>query len=233
MIILVLLSGCSEQLGQSVQTVTQAVTQSNVDSSTSTSDQVSFLDSESIFTQADSMLSSAKQSVLLEMYELGNPSELKLLEADADKGIPVLLLLDPKEPQSQMSVVELKAHNVSVIMAKGPLIGGNGIQHAKMLIVDDTQVLIGGMNWGKGSYKNADADVFLTGQLAKNAQAVFVKDWEAVGGHIPQSVVNERTTGSSILSGQPLLKEILLTLDNSSLIQASLFEISNYHYSVT
>lgn len=221
LMLMVLLVGCSGQTGQPVR----AVSQSTADSSESNSS--SFLEGDQIFSQADSMLRSAKTSVLLEMYELGNPSELKLLEADADKGIPVLVLLDAKEAQSIRSVPELKAHHVSVLVARDPLVGGRGIQHAKLLVVDDSQLLIGGMNWGKGSYKNADADVFLKGSTAKEAQAIFEKDWSSIGGAIPNEVVQESNVGQSILSGQALLNKILETMDSSSVIQASLFELSN------
>ncbi|AFM43577.1 hypothetical protein Desaci_4751 (plasmid) [Desulfosporosinus acidiphilus SJ4] len=216
-----ILTGCSFQSSQPVT----AVSQSKVDTSQNSSSL--FLEGDQIFSQADLMLRSAKSSVLLEMYELGSPSELQLLEDDGDKGIPVLVLLDAQEPQSKRSVAELKAHHVSVLVARDPLIGGRGIQHAKLLVIDDSQLLIGGMNWGKGSYKNADADVFLKGSAAQEAQAIFEKDWSSIGGSIPAGVVKETNMGQSIFSGQTLLSKLLVTLDSSSFIQASLFELSN------
>lgn len=63
----------------------------------------------------------------------------------ADSGVPVLALLDGSEKETATAIPELEAHHVKVRIAVSPLIQKGGIQHAKMLVVDDSQVLIGGV----------------------------------------------------------------------------------------
>jgi cardiolipin synthase len=99
--------------------------------------------------------------------------------------------------------------------------------HAKMLVVDDAQVLIGGMNWGPRSVENTDADVYTQGNIAHEAQSVFESDWRTMGSTIPNNVTNESTQAQDILTGKPLQRAILSTLDHAQTIQAALFELSN------
>ena len=206
---------------QSAAPVSQVST-SSANNSTGTP---ALLEGEAIFNRADQMISSAKSSVLLEMYELGSSREISLLEQKASQGIPVLVILDGTESQSIAAMGELKAHHVTVAVAHSPLING-GIEHAKMLVVDDAAVLIGGMNWGRGSYKNADCDVFLTGSSVQEAKWVFERDWALEGESIPAGVKQERATNQSILAGQILLNQLVATLDKANNIEAALFELS-------
>lgn len=190
--------------------------------------QPSLLEGQAIFDRADDMISSAKHSVLLEMYELGNLREIALLEQKADSGILVLALLDGSEKQTAKAIPELEAHHVKVQVATSPLIQKGGIQHAKMLVIDDSQVLIGGMNWGTGSVENADADVYEEGTTANEAQSVFEADWRQLGASLPAEVTDETISSPDILSGKPLLSAILTDLDQAKTIQAAFFELSNH-----
>ena len=190
--------------------------------------QPSLLEGQAIFDRADDMISSAKHSILLEMYELGNSREIALLEQKADSGIPVLALLDGSEKQTIKAIPELEAHYVKVQVATSPLIQKGGIQHAKLLVTDDSQVLIGGMNWGTGSVENADADVYEEGATANEAQSVFDADWRQLGASLPAGVTDETIAGQDILSGKPLLSAILSDLDQAKTIQAAFFELSNH-----
>ncbi|KLU61763.1 cardiolipin synthase [Peptococcaceae bacterium CEB3] len=189
--------------------------------------QPSLLEGQAIFDRADNMIRSAQHSILLEMYELGDAREIALLEQKAESGIPVLAVLDGSERETAKAIPELEAHHVKVQIAVAPLIEKSGIQHAKMLVVDDSQVLIGGMNWGYGSVENADADVYTHGATAKEAQSVFESDWRKLGATIPAGVPLENTSAQDILSGRPLLKAILTELNHAQTIQAALFELSN------
>lgn len=236
LILTLLLSGCASASLTSASVSVSGAQASPIVSVTSASPGVSsasslknasFLEGEDIFKQADAMLGSAQKSILLEMYELGDKTELSLLEKKAKAGIPVLVILDGKESQSRASLAQLKANHVQVVVAGAPLVGDGGIQHAKLLVVDDQKLLIGGMNWGKGSYKNADADVYLEGESAKEAQEVFESDWQTLGHSLPQVVARETVAGNAILSGQPLLQRILQTMSQANNIDASLFELSN------
>jgi len=223
-----LLAGCASS---GASTITTAIHASSIPAPTSqpvSATQSSFLEGQAIFDRADNMISSAQHSILLEMYELGDPREISLLEQKADSGVPVLALLDGSEKQTAKTIPELKAHHVKVQIANAPLIQKGGIQHAKMLVVDDSQVLIGGMNWGHGSIENADADVYIQGGTAKEAQSVFETDWYRLGNSLPDGVAVEDIQATDILSGRPLLTTILTELDHAQTIQMALFELSNH-----
>ena len=220
-----LLAGCgsSEATTASLVSSTSSMTSQKVSNT-----QPSLLEGQAIFDRADNMISSAQHSILLEMYELGDTREISLLEQKADSGVPVLALLDGSEKETAKAIPELEAHHVKVQVAASPLIQKGCIQHAKMLVVDDNQVLIGGMNWGYGSVKNADADVYMLGATAKEAQGVFESDWRMLGASLPAGIIIEKTSNQDILSGKPLLNAILTELDHAQTIQAALFELSNY-----
>ncbi len=219
-----LLAGCASSAATSASLVSSTpVMTSQMDSAL----RPSVLEGQAIFDRADYMIGSAQHSILLEMYELGNTREISLLEQKADSGITVLAILDGSEKQTAKAIPELEAHHVKVQVAAAPLIQKGGIQHAKMLVVDDTQVLIGGMNWGSGSVKNADVDVYMLGAIAKEAQGVFESDWRMSGASLPAGIIIENTTNQDILYGKPLLSAILTELDHAQTIQVALFELSN------
>ena len=54
--------------------------------------------------------------------------------------------------------------------------GRNQIDHVKLLMVDSQVAIFGGMNWGRGSYRNHDFDVVVTGPAVAHLENVFVAD---------------------------------------------------------
>jgi cardiolipin synthase len=142
------------------------------------------------------LLASARHSVELEMYELGDPGVVAALEAAHRRGVAVRVVTDPTERESRASDAELSRAGVAVrtLAVRG------GIDHVKLLVVDDSRVLVGGVNLGSASFATTDADVELSGAAVGDAAAVFARDWAAAGGSgAPASgVVGPFVTGRSI-----------------------------------
>ena len=64
-----------------------------------------------------------------------------------------------------------------------------GIDHVKLLVVDDARVLVGGVNLGASSSYTTDADVELSGPAVRDATAVFDRDWAAAVDQVRQLAV--------------------------------------------
>jgi cardiolipin synthase A/B len=159
-----------------------------------------------IFPTAHEMITNAKSSVNVEMYELQNSkiegkpraagitddkasqSQEALIQdmVDASKrGVKVQVLLDHSKEKDGTRNNEkvadyLKANGVEVLYYPE---SKAKIDHVKLLVVDNDKALIGGMNWGTHSPVNRDADVLIEGkEAAELKQDIFNKDWDFAGG---------------------------------------------------
>jgi phosphatidylserine/phosphatidylglycerophosphate/cardiolipin synthase-like enzyme len=101
------------------------------------------------------LLATAHRSVRLDLYELGNPSLVAALIVDHARGLSVEVILDATETQSQSAGKVLAAAGVPVHWMHVP----HGIDHVKLLVIDGTTTLVGGVNWGTGSSDTTDGDV--------------------------------------------------------------------------
>ncbi len=130
-----------------------------------------------VATTAQHLITSAKQSVQLEMYEFGNLTLIQALIRAHRRGVSVSVILDPTESQSRQSGKVLARAGILVRWMHVP----HGIDHVKLLIIDGHEVLTGGVNWGRYSRWTTDADVLLPSDVA--AARVFESDWQTLGGH--------------------------------------------------
>ncbi len=128
------------------------------------------------------LIDHAKTSILLEMYELGNPGVLAALEAAHHRKVQIRVVSDPSESQSQSSDTTLEQAGIAVRKLAVP----GGIDHVKLLIIDDSRVLIGGVNLGYASSYTTDADVEFAGLSARDATTIFNLDWSAAA-HVNSS----------------------------------------------
>jgi cardiolipin synthase len=103
------------------------------------------------------LLATAQHSVVLDMYELGNPALVAALIADHARGLTVQVILDATETQSQSAGTALAQAGVPVHWMHVP----HGIDHVKLLVIDGTTTLVGGVNWGTGSSDTTDGDVLV------------------------------------------------------------------------
>ncbi len=129
--------------------------------------------------QAVALIAGARRTVGLEVYELGNPAVVAALVAAHRRGVAVQVVVDPTEGQSAAAATTLARAGVAVRR----LAVAGGIDHVKLLVVDGTAVLTGGVNLGAASSYTSDLDVELHGAAAgQAASAVIATDWAAAGG---------------------------------------------------
>jgi phosphatidylserine/phosphatidylglycerophosphate/cardiolipin synthase-like enzyme len=119
------------------------------------------------------LLRGATSSVELEMYELDHPQLLDALLAAQHRGVAVSVIDDPSVDVTANSAAALRAGGIAV--HDYPVRTGM-IDHVKLLVVDRRIAVVGGINWGRGSFNNRDADIEVTGPAATNLQRVFDMD---------------------------------------------------------
>lgn len=134
-----------------------------------------------IFTLVVALIGSSRARVDVEMYELGRPDIVALLVAARAHGVVVRVVVDPTVDVSNASASRLKASGVAV--RTYPVDDKrHQIDHVKLLIADG-EAVIGGMNWGRNSYRNHDfvLETRAVGDVDR-AAAVFEQDWSLGAG---------------------------------------------------
>lgn len=149
------------------------------------------------------LIAAARHTVAVEIYELGNPTLIAALIGAVHRGVQVRVILDATESQSLVAAPILRAGGVQVETVTVP---HNGIDHVKLLVVDGTTTLTGGVNWGRGSSDTTDADVLLSTDPA--AAQTFADDWVTAAGH-PTSGAWPDPTGPDALSGSAIQREMV------------------------
>lgn len=150
--------------------------------------------------QALDLINHSQQMCYLDIYELSDPDILTALIHARSRGVDVRVVMDAKEKHSQQTgLPTLKQAGVPV----SSLAITHGISHIKMLLVDG-QALIGGMNFGAGSWSNNDASVFLT-RTTPSFLALFRWDWARAHGSViatpslKEPLIPERATEQHVI----------------------------------
>jgi cardiolipin synthase len=124
------------------------------------------------------LIGGARASVQVEMYEFGRSDLAGALVAARRRGVAVTLIDDPSVDVSQSTAAALRAQGVDVVdypVRKGM------IDHVKLLVVDRSVAVVGGINWGASSDANHDVDAEITGPAATNLERVFLDDLVTCG----------------------------------------------------
>ncbi|GLG00061.1 hypothetical protein Alches_01000 [Alicyclobacillus hesperidum subsp. aegles] len=146
------------------------------------------------------MIRASRREVHLDIYELSDPDILQALADAHRRGVDVRAVVDSTESHSTtIAVPTLQKAGIPVeqIQIK------QGIDHVKMLIADQ-DVLIGGMNYGKDSWNNNDASVYLPGQSQK-FEELFAWDFARAGGQVvetpsfPQPLLVDSRIGEAVV----------------------------------
>lgn len=136
---------------------------------------------------------SAESSVYLEMYTFINDTKLDffdLLKDKAQKGIDVKLILDAYGSKNfhKDKVEELKSSGAEVLFLSHRM----HKMHRKILVVDEREAYIGGVNIYKGSAKWKDLAVRIHGELVNFIITIFAKDYKRVGGKDSKVLVRHK-----------------------------------------
>jgi phosphatidylserine/phosphatidylglycerophosphate/cardiolipin synthase-like enzyme len=123
-------------------------------------------------------LGHAQRSIDLELYEFQRLDLAGQLLDARDRGVTVTAIKDPSERSSRTVWSQLEQGGVKVVAF--PL-ERMTIDHVKLLIVDGTRAIVGGINWGTHSSKNHDFDLLATGPVVENLERVFKQDLALAG----------------------------------------------------
>ena len=174
----------------------------------------------SIFGLVGRLIGSARQRVLVEMYELGRPDVVRELGEAAARGVDVQVITDPTVRQSRRSAASLD--QLRVPERAYPVDDArHQIDHVKLLVADG-EAVIGGMNWGKSSDRNHDYVLETTITLeVDRAARIFDQDWALAGGDprpLPPSAgdVAQTAPGEEI---RAMLEGALARADRRALVE--------------
>ncbi|TME44673.1 MAG: phosphatidylserine/phosphatidylglycerophosphate/cardiolipin synthase family protein [Chloroflexi bacterium] len=98
------------------------------------------------FHELRALIDTAHASVHVEVYEFGQTSLADALIAAHRRGVAVTVIDDPSEPHTAVITVRLREAGVDV--ADYP-VRKLMIDHVKLLVVDGTVAVVGGINWGR------------------------------------------------------------------------------------
>lgn len=144
----------------------------------------------SIFTLVVRLIASAQHEVMVEMYELGRKDIVQALGAATARHVDVRVITDPTVSASRASAARLDAEGVRE--RAYPIDDArHQIDHVKLLIVDG-EAAVGGMNWGKHSYRNHDyvLETRIAAEVGR-LTSIFEQDWNLAGGR-PGLLVSAR-----------------------------------------
>ncbi len=155
-----------------------------------------------IFGLVGGMIASARQRLLVEVYEIGRADLVRELGEAEARGVAVRVITDPTVGASRASAAALDTLGVPERFY--PVDDSrHQIDHVKLLIADD-EAAVGGMNWGQHSDRNHD--YVLESRVAVDVERmsrIFEQDWSLAGGRPSplgraQSDIAQTAPGSEI-----------------------------------
>jgi cardiolipin synthase len=135
-------------------------------------------DGPSAFSAITGALRHARRSIDLELYEFQRPDLAALLLDAHGRGVAVTAIKDPSERSSRPIWAELEQGGIRVLAFPLERLT---IDHVKLLIVDGSEAIVGGINWGTHSRVNHDFDVLAVGPVVDNLERVFRQDLALAG----------------------------------------------------
>ena len=124
------------------------------------------------------LIGAARHSLDLELFVLTDTGIVHALEAAAQRGVSVRVLLDPSQPSSDPSYAALQTAGIDVrwYRSSGELL------HAKAIVADRDAVLFGSANWSGGGFaRNHELDIEMPAApaVAGEMLAQMDLDWVA------------------------------------------------------
>lgn len=166
------------------------------------------------FAQLRLLVDEARVSVHVEVYEFNNPLLVDaVLQAHA-RGAGVTVIDDPSEVSSAATAQRLRAAGVTVIDYP---VRKLMIDHVKLLVVDGSVAVVGGINWGTASPANHDYDAMIRGPAVHNLDRVFDRDLVTCGvaATVPAPVLDASITVASTLPGAEIRPLALQLIDGA------------------
>ena len=166
----------------------------------------------STFAQLRLLIDEARVSVHVEVYEFNHPELVDaVLQAHA-RGVDVTVIDDPSEISSAATAQRLRGAGVAVVDYP---VRKLMIDHVKLLVVDASVAVVGGINWGTASPANHDYDAMIRGPAVHNLDRVFDRDLVTCGvaASVPAAELDTGITVASTLPGAEIRPLALQLID--------------------
>jgi phosphatidylserine/phosphatidylglycerophosphate/cardiolipin synthase-like enzyme len=166
---------------------------------------------EASFTALRSLIDGAAATIEVEVYEFGRADLAAALVRARVRGVAVTVIDDPSETATAATALGLRAAGVDVLDYP---IRARMIDHVKLLVVDSTAAVVGGINWGAGSAANHDFDVVVRGPAVANLGRVFARDLVTCGRRqeVPEALADPALIVGATLPGAEILPMVLGTI---------------------
>lgn len=120
-----------------------------------------------------SLIAAARHTVDAEMYEFGRDDIAAALLDAQRRGVLVTVIVDPSVASTRATAGRLRAAGLDVVDYP---VRKQMIDHVKLLVVDGSVAVVGGINWGATSDLNHDVDARIAGPAAVNLERIFKGD---------------------------------------------------------
>ena len=169
---------------------------------------------EPTFTEIRRLIDGATSSITVEVYEFGRADLAAALVAAHGRGVAVSMIDDPSETASAATAEQLRANGVDVTDYP---IRARMIDHVKLLVVDGSVAVVGGINWGAASAGNHDFDVEVRGPAVANLARVFDRDLVTCGRPraVPAAVADPAVMVGATLPGAEIRPMVLAVLGSA------------------
>lgn len=163
---------------------------------------------EPTFTELLRLVNRARSAIDVEVYEFGRSDLAAALTAAHRRGVAVTMIADPSESATAATALTLRAAGVDVVDYP---IRSRMIDHVKLLVVDGSVAVVGGINWGSASYANHDFDVELRGPAVANLGRAFTRDLVTCGriDVVPAARTDPAVLVAATLPGAEILPVVL------------------------
>ena len=164
------------------------------------------------FAQLRVLVDDARVSVHIEVYEFNHPQLVDAALRAHARGVDVTVIDDPSEVSSAATAQRLRAAGVTVIDYP---VRKLMIDHVKLLVVDGSVAVVGGINWGTASPANHDYDAMIRGPAVHNLDRVFDRDLVTCGvaATVPAPELDTGITVASTLPGAEIRPLALQLID--------------------
>ena len=132
-----------------------------------------FTDGAAVVHRLIDAVDAAQRRVEAEIYEFDRPELVAAMLRALSRGVAVVVIADPTVGVDRATLRTLSQAGAGTWLYP---VGKFQIDHVKLLLVDGSVALFGGMNWGRRSYLNHDFELCLRGPLVVRLEAIFAAD---------------------------------------------------------
>lgn len=161
-----------------------------------------------------SLIRGATRSVEAEIYEFGRDDIASALLEAHRRGVTVTLIVDPSVSVTRLTASRLRAAGVDVLDYP---VRRQMIDHVKLIVVDGSVAVVGGINWGASSDRNHDVDAAVSGPAAHNLDRIFHADLIACGraAAVPAPDDDDRVLVAATLPGTDIRPLVMQLIDGA------------------